>query len=148
MHQAHEHHHDHSHSHDDNIQTLTHTHDGHTHTHALPDDTRITWRSLLALGISGGLLPCPSALVVMLSAITMNRIGYGLLLVVAFSIGLAATLTGIGLLFLYAGRFLKRASGIRESRLVKLLPVLSALVITLVGVAICYQALVTNGFKL
>ena len=84
----------------------------------------------------------------MLSAITMNRIGYGLLLVIAFSIGLAATLTGIGLLFLYAGRFLKRASGIRESRLVKILPVLSALVITLVGVAICYQALITNGFKL
>ena len=151
----HEHHHNHPHSHEDQLSTqpsalntLTHTHDGHTHSHALPDDTRITWRSLLALGISGGLLPCPSALVVMLSAISLHRVGYGLILVIAFSLGLAATLTGIGLLFMYAGRLLKRPSGLRENRLVKLLPVLSALVITLAGAAICYQAIMTNGFKL
>src|SRR5205085_11155238 len=97
---AHEHEHEseHTHSHD---HTHEHTHDGHTHTHLPPgaDGRRVTWRSLLALGISGGLLPCPSALVVLLSAISLHRVGYGLLLVVAFSFGLACTLTGVGLLF-------------------------------------------------
>ena len=84
----------------------------------------------------------------MLSAISLHRVGYGLLLVITFSMGLAATLTTVGLLFLYAGKLLKRPASVRESRLVKLLPVLSALVITLAGVAICYQAIVTNGLKL
>ncbi|HEY0426463.1 MAG TPA: hypothetical protein VGC76_01530, partial [Pyrinomonadaceae bacterium] len=64
----------HSHHHDD----FTHTHDGHTHSHLPPKE--ISWKSLLALGISGGLLPCPSALVLMLSAISLGRVGYGLIL--------------------------------------------------------------------
>src|SRR5205085_2999918 len=71
----HTHGHDHAHGH-----AHEHTHDGHTHTHLPPgaDGRRVTWRSLLALGISGGLLPCPSALVVLLSAISLHRVGYGL----------------------------------------------------------------------
>jgi ABC-type nickel/cobalt efflux system permease component RcnA len=99
----------------------------------------VTWRSLLALGISGGLLPCPSALIVLLSAISLHRVGYGLVLVVAFSVGLAATLTAVGLAFVYAGRLMKRPS--RSTRLVRLLPVCSAFVIMCVGAAILYQAL-------
>jgi len=63
---------------------------------------------MLALGISGGILPCPSALVVMLGAIAVHRVAFGLLLVVAFSVGLAATLTGVGLLVVYARRFVDR----------------------------------------
>jgi nickel/cobalt exporter len=54
---------------------------------------------LLALGISGGLLPRPSALVLMLSAISPERVGYGLLLTLIFSLGLATTLTAVGLIF-------------------------------------------------
>ena len=120
---------------------FTHTHDGHTHTHMPPgtDGTAITWKSLLALGISGGLLPCPSALVVLLSAIALNRVGFGLLLVVTFSLGLATTLTVVGLLFLYAGRLLNRP--MRESKWLHLLPVVSAMVIACLGAALCYQAL-------
>jgi ABC-type nickel/cobalt efflux system permease component RcnA len=68
----------------------------------------VTWRSLLALGVSGGLLPCPSALVVLLSAIALGRIGFGMLLVVAFSLGLAGVLTGFGILLVYAGRIFER----------------------------------------
>jgi ABC-type nickel/cobalt efflux system permease component RcnA len=105
----------------------------------------VTWRSLLALGISGGLLPCPSALVVLLSAISLHRVGYGLLLVIAFSIGLAATLTAVGLAFLYAGRFMKRAVG--SNRLIRLLPAASALFITCVGATICYEALSSAGIS-
>ena len=63
---------------------------------------------MLALGISGGILPCPSALVVMLGAIAVHRVAFGLVLVVAFSLGLAATLTGVGVLVVYARRFVDR----------------------------------------
>jgi ABC-type nickel/cobalt efflux system permease component RcnA len=128
-----------------------HSHGGHTHTHLPPgaDGGKVTWRSLLALGISGGLLPCPSALVVLLSAISLHRVGYGLLLVIAFSLGLACTLTCIGLAFVYAGRLMKsRASSITGGRLARVVPALSALVIACLGAAICYEALVNAGFDL
>ena len=62
----------------------------------------------VALGISGGLLPCPSALIVMLGAIALNRVAFGIVLVVAFSIGLAATLTAIGLVLISSGRLVER----------------------------------------
>src|SRR5262249_57690244 len=66
-HHGHDHHHDHDHHHHDGESTLVHSLVGPHHTHIPPgaDGTSVTWRSLLALGISGGLLPCPSALVVM-----------------------------------------------------------------------------------
>lgn len=151
----HSHHHDHAHTHDqDPVHNhdhlpLVHSHGGSTHSHMPPgaDGSRVTWKSLLALGISGGLLPCPSALVVLLSAISFNRVGYGLLLVLAFSLGLAATLTAVGLLFLYAGRLLKRPVSGSGNRIIQLLPVASALVIILAGLAICYEALRQAGLN-
>ena len=127
-------HHDHDHLHDG----LTHTHGGSTHTHLPPED--ITWKSLLGLGISGGLLPCPSALVLMLSAISLNRVGYGLVLTLVFSIGLAATLTAVGIAFLYAGKAFG-GSSLAQNRIFKALPVFSAFVITCVGAVICYTSL-------
>ncbi len=136
----HEHHHhdDHDgeieHSHDG----LTHTHGGVEHSHAPPE--KLSWSSLLALGISGGLLPCPSALVLMLSAISLGRIGYGLVLTIAFSFGLAATLTAIGLAFLYIGKAFG-GTALSNSKLVKALPVFSAFVVASVGAVICYNAL-------
>ena len=117
---------------------VTHTHGGSTHTHLPPKN--VSWKSLLALGISGGLLPCPSALVLMLSAISIGRIGYGLVLTVAFSFGLAATLTAVGLAFLYVGKAFG-GSRLSENRLVKLLPVFSAFIITCVGAVICYNSI-------
>jgi nickel/cobalt exporter len=151
------HHHEHvheghahdGHTHQHHVDTsLVHSHGGRAHSHLPPgaDGGRVTWRNLLALGISGGLLPCPSALVVLLSAISLHRVGYGMALVLAFSVGLAATLTGIGLAFVYAGRLIK--GPIRESRIVRVLPALSALVIACVGAAICYEALAQSGVHL
>ncbi|MDQ3011253.1 MAG: sulfite exporter TauE/SafE family protein, partial [Acidobacteriota bacterium] len=132
---THKHDHDHTHdsAHGHTHDGQAHSHDGHTHSHGgrahshLPpgaDGGAITWRSLLALGISGGLLPCPSALVVMLSAISLHRVGYGLVLIIAFSLGLASVLTGIGLAFIYARRFIKLPNG--AGGLVRALPVVSA----------------------
>lgn len=117
---------------------LTHTHGGSTHTHLPPEN--ISWKSLLTLGISGGLLPCPSALVLMLAAISGGRVGYGLILTIAFSFGLAATLTGIGLVFLYVGKAFG-GSKLAGNRFFKMLPVFSAFVIACVGAVICYNSL-------
>jgi ABC-type nickel/cobalt efflux system permease component RcnA len=140
---SHDHHdHDHGdHHHHHGWFDAGHEHGPHTHTHEMPE--RVTWRSLLALGVSGGLIPCPSALVVLLSAIALHRVGFGLLLIVAFSAGLAAVLTGIGLLLVYAGRLFARLP--TQSRLMRLLPVLSALLVTFVGAAITLQALSEAG---
>ncbi len=123
-----------------------HTHGGSTHSHLPPgaDDTPVTARSLLALGISGGLLPCPSALVVLLSAIALHRVGYGLLLVIAFSVGLAGALTAVGLAFVVAGRLLGGSA--RLGRLSRILPVASAAVIAALGAAICWTAVADAGF--
>lgn len=149
-----DHHHDHVH-HDEHDDTYTdeqgvvyHRHgSGSWHTHDVPgaDGTPVTWRSLLALGISGGLLPCPSALVVMLGAIALNRVTFGLVLIVAFSLGLASVLTGIGLVIVYASRFTERlVERLPQSgRLLQALPMVSALFITVVGVGITVQALVS-----
>jgi ABC-type nickel/cobalt efflux system permease component RcnA len=130
----HDHAHDHHHGHD-------HNHDHADHSH-LPPET-ITWRNLLALGISGGLLPCPSALVVLLGAIALNKIGFGLVLVLAFSLGLAGALTAIGMVFIYAGKLFQRfpASG----KVISFLPVLSALFVSVIGGAIVYKALQEVG---
>ncbi|MDQ3132085.1 MAG: sulfite exporter TauE/SafE family protein [Acidobacteriota bacterium] len=132
--QKHQNHSPDEHSHDN----FTHTHDGNTHTHLPPEN--ISWKSLLALGISGGLLPCPSALVLMLSAISLNRVGYGIVLTLVFSFGLAATLTAVGLLFLYVGKAFGN-SGLAENRILKTLPVFSALIIACLGAVICYNSL-------
>jgi len=132
----HSHGHGHRHSHDGAVM---HSHGGSMHSHALP--THVTWKSLLALGVSGGLIPCPSAMVLLLAAVALNKAAYGLLLVVAFSIGLAVTLTLVGLAFLYArSRFPKVNS---SSRWPILLPVASAAAIAVVGVVLCFGALQT-----
>ena len=140
--------HSHSHDHAEIDPTKPHSHGGREHSHLPPggDGSPVTWKSLLALGISGGILPCPSALVVLLAAISLHRVGYGLLLVVAFSIGLAGVLTAVGLLFVCAKRLLKSSGTF--SRLSKVLPVASAFVITCAGLLICHAALSQAGINL
>ena len=81
----------------------------------------------------------------LLAAISLHRVGYGLLLVIAFSFGLAGALTGVGLAFVYAGRLFKPRKNL--SGLTRVLPVLSALVITIAGGAICYGALTQAGWN-
>jgi nickel/cobalt exporter len=90
------------------------------------------------MGASAGLIPCPSALVVLLSALSQQRIGLGLVLIVAFSAGLAATLTGLGLAVVYAGRLTSRLS--LSGRLVRALPAVSTVVILGVGVLLTANA--------
>jgi ABC-type nickel/cobalt efflux system permease component RcnA len=137
-HDGHHHHgHEHGHSHEHGHPH----HDGHDHGHAHTHESKdsLGWRSLLAVGVSGGLLPCPSALVVLLAAISLHRVAFGLLLIVAFSLGLAATITGIGLVAVYAKRLFRRTSF--EGPFVRALPALSALVILVAGVVMTARAL-------
>ena len=128
-------HHHHDHDHD-------HGHD-HGHTHLPPAGEPLSMRSLVALGVSGGLLPCPSALVVMLGAIAVGRVAFGLLLIVAFSAGLAAVLTGVGLALVYARDLFDRLPV--DGRFGRYVPVASALVISAAGLAIVAQALAQIG---
>jgi ABC-type nickel/cobalt efflux system permease component RcnA len=100
-------------------------------------------RSLLALGVSGGLLPCPSALVVLLGAIALNKIGFGLILVLAFSLGLAGALTAIGMMFIYAGKIFQRFPS--SGKVVNLLPAFSALFVSMIGIGIMVKALEEIG---
>jgi nickel/cobalt transporter (NicO) family protein len=116
-----------------------HTHHHHSHAPGPGPGTGPSRRSLVAVGISGGLLPCPSALVVLLAAISLHRVAFGMLLIVAFSAGLALSITGIGLVAVYAKQIFKRASF--EGRLVRLLPAASALVILAAGLAMTVRAL-------
>src|SRR5215204_4325069 len=128
---------EHSHAHN------THSHDSYTHAHLPADDSRMTWRGLMALGVSGGLVPCPAALVLLLGAVSLDRLGFGMVLVLAFSAGLAVVLTGIGLLMIYARKLFERFSF--ETRVPRLLPVVSASIITLAGVGIALGALHQTG---
>jgi ABC-type nickel/cobalt efflux system permease component RcnA len=136
--QRHHHHHHHDHGHHHHHEH----HHGHSHLPPGADGSPITTRSMLALGVSGGILPCPSALVVMLGAIALHRTAFGLALVVAFSLGLALTLTTIGVLVVYAGRLMQRVPD-RGGRVVRWIPVFSAAVITLLGVGLTIRALDT-----
>ena len=135
---THDHHHDHAHDHE---VEHPHTHDHHTHHHQHPPST-VSLRELLALGVTGGIVPCPAALVVLLSALSLNRVGFGLLLIVAFSIGLAAVLIAIGILMVYAHRLMARFQG-DGVLITRWLPLTSAAAMTGFGMAIAVQALVS-----
>jgi nickel/cobalt transporter (NicO) family protein len=113
-----------------------HSHDHHHHHHHPHDGVRT--RSLVAMGASAGLIPCPSALVVLLGAIAQHEIGLGLVLIVAFSAGLAATLTGLGLLVVHARALASRIGS--AGRAVAVLPALSAVAIVMVGFVLTAQA--------
>jgi nickel/cobalt transporter (NicO) family protein len=124
----------HGHAH----QHHAHEH-GHHHHHHHDHDDGLTSKGILGVGVAAGLLPCPSALVVLLSAIALHRVGLGLALIVAFSVGLAATITGIGLVAVYARRAFSRLS--LDGPIVRALPSVSAALILAVGVAITVRAL-------
>jgi nickel/cobalt transporter (NicO) family protein len=159
-HGHHDHHDDHDHGHDDHhdhgyghghghhdvapVVAAAHSHGGRMHTHA-PIDPSLGWHNLITVGFAGGLVPSPSALVVLLGAIALGRTWFGLLLVVAYGIGMAATLTGVGLLLVRARKLFDRRllSGRRTATIARLstvLPLISAVVIFGAGLALIARA--------
>ena len=116
-------------------------HHGHDHSHEIPD--KVTLGSLLTLGISGGIVPCTGALVILLLAVALHRVAFGLLLLVAFSVGLAAVLIAIGVLIVKARPLVERFSG--DGRWIQRLPIASAVVIIVVGFVITLRTLMHSG---
>ena len=117
-----------------------HGHEHHHHHHHDGDhEAGPSFRSLFAVGVSGGLLPCPSALVVLLAAISLHRVAFGLILIVAFSLGLALSITSVGLIAVAAKRVFARARF--DGLLIRSLPAVSAAVILLAGVVMTVHAL-------
>ena len=140
--------HDHSddHSHDDDHghsydHGHTHSHGGRTHSHVPPERTGF-W-GLLSLGISGGIVPCVDALIGLLFAISLNKLTWGLIILCAFSLGLAAVLVAIGILMVMAKPLIQRFTG--EGIWLQRLPIFSAAVVILLGAILIFKALNTVG---
>jgi nickel/cobalt exporter len=107
----------------------------HAHSHAPPE---LGWKGLVGMGAAAGLIPCPSALVVLLAAISQHEVALGLLLITAFSLGLAATLTGLGLVVVSARNWIP--SRLAAGRLAAVLPAASAVLIVGVGCVLTARA--------
>jgi ABC-type nickel/cobalt efflux system permease component RcnA len=107
-----------------------------------PAERALSLRELCLLGITGGIVPCPAALVVLLSAFSLHRIGFGLFLITAFSLGLAAVLVVVGLTMVYTKRFVAahvQTGGSPRSPL-QFLPLLSSAFMVLIGLGIAVSA--------
>jgi len=116
-----------------------HPHDGgkeHSHSHPHAPVSR---SGLFSLGVSGGIVPCPEAMVVLMISISLRRIGLGLAILVSFSIGLAAVLIAIGIAMVLAAPVVSRFTG--ERAWMRALPVASAVVVTALGVVLMVQSL-------
>ena len=142
---AHGHGHDHGHEHG-HAHPHGHTHaeeHGHPHPHSpAPADTTISWRGLLALGLSGGLVPSASALILLLGSIAAGRVAYGLVLVLGFGLGMAVVLAGIGLLIVNARRLIERRPSVaRLRRIAAPIQLATASLVVILGIVLTSQAL-------
>ena len=139
-----DHHGDHDHSHEGHHHGgHDHSHGEHHHGHSHEIPGKVTLGSLLTLGITGGIVPCTGALVILLLAVALQRIAFGLVLLVAFSVGLAAVLIAIGILIVKARPLVERFSG--DGKWIQRLPAVSAMVIIAVGLVITVKTLTGTG---
>lgn len=137
-------HHEHSHD-DDPGHGHTHSHgSGHTHSH-VPSERTGFW-GLLSLGISGGIVPCVDALIGLLFAISLNKLTWGLIILCAFSLGLAAVLVAIGIFMVLAKPLIERFTG--EGIWLQRLPIISAAVVIVLGAVLVFKALNDVGIQI
>jgi len=143
-------HDDHGHGHehtptdvhaDDHDHGLVHSHGGLTHSHVPAPGSTITWRSLFALGLAGGLIPSTSALLILLGSIAAGRPAFGFVLVVAFGLGMAAVMSGVGLVMVAARQRLDRLpSGGDLGRIRETVPLIAAVLVFAFGLVLTVQA--------
>jgi nickel/cobalt exporter len=141
---AHEHDHDHAHEHehDHDAPAGMHSHGGVAHSHVPPAGTTITWRGLFALGLAGGLIPSTSALLILLGSIAAGRPAFGFVLVVAFGLGMAVVMGGIGLaLVLARGRLDRFDAGSPLGRVRGYVPLAAACLVLALGLYLTVQAI-------
>ncbi|MBD1912820.1 sulfite exporter TauE/SafE family protein [Leptolyngbya sp. FACHB-16] len=131
---GHDHSHNHEHHHNHHDHAHGHHHDGHSHSHSHESQP-----NLVALGIAGGLVPCPSALVLLLSAIALHQTAYGMALVTAFSLGLTGVLVAVGISVVYSRRWFDQLPV--NSSILRYLPIASAVMIMAIGAILTAQAI-------
>lgn len=123
----------------DHLHTLSHSHHPHSHSHEaehhVHEEMEISWKNLLPLGISGGIVPCVDALAILVVAVSLGKIVFGLILLVVFSVGLASALIIGGIIVVYAkNKALKRVSALEKYE--KYSSIVSAGIVTILGIAI------------
>ena len=143
-HDGHEHAHPHADEHAHEPAPLApgeHSHGGVRHSHVPPAGSALTWRGLFVLGLAGGLIPSTSALLILLGSIAAGRPAFGLILVVAFGIGMAAVMTGVGLAMIFARTRLDRMPS-RSSlgRLAAIAPLVASVAVLSLGLVLTWQA--------
>jgi ABC-type nickel/cobalt efflux system permease component RcnA len=135
----------HTHDHDepahDDAPAGTHSHGGISHSHLPAEGSTITWRSLFVLGLAGGLIPSTSALLILLGSIAAGRAGFGFVLVVAFGLGMALVMGGIGVaLVLARGRVDRMAPSSPLGRVSGFIPLAAAVLVFGLGLYLTVQA--------
>ncbi len=142
----HEHGHDHGHDHDDTSAAGEHSHGGVRHSHLPAAGSTISWRSLFVLGLAGGLIPSTSALLILLGSIATGRSAFGFVLVVAFGLGMALVMGGIGLVLVVArGRMDRLDTNSALGRATAYVPIVAATVVFGFGLYLTFQAISGNA---
>lgn len=157
---AHGHANPHSHAHphgghDDATHAHPHPHEGaadheddleHARSHAIPGSAPLTFGATVLAAMSGGIAPCPAALVVLLAAVALNQVAYGIFVIVAFSVGLAVTLTGLGIAVVRGATWLQARP--QFAKVVVYGPLISAIVISSIGAVMVGQGFAQRGATL
>jgi ABC-type nickel/cobalt efflux system permease component RcnA len=147
--------HDHDHDHDHgtalaraheqpHASTGMHSHGfGGAHAHVAPAAGMVGWRTLFALGLSGGLVPSTNALLILVATVATGRPAYGLVLVAAFGLGMAAVLVGLGIALVVAGDRLGVIGSARPglARVLQVAPLGGAAAVLVLGLYLTWQAL-------
>jgi nickel/cobalt exporter len=144
VHASHGHDHDHDREHG-HAHGHSHDHDDleHARAHAIPGSAPLTFGGTVWAAMSGGVAPCPAALVVLLAAVALNQVAYGIFVIVAFSFGLAATLTGLGIAVVRGASWLQGRP--QFERFVTYGPLVSATFISLIGAVMVGQGFAERG---
>ncbi len=130
-------------------EVLQHSHH-HLHKHDeinQKSDKKIRLWDLFTLGIAGGIIPCPDAIVILLIGVAMNRILYGIIIILAFGLGLAVVLITIGILVISTRSFIQKFTG-RDNLILYRLPMVSAIIIIIIGLMLGIQTLIGSGVLL
>jgi ABC-type nickel/cobalt efflux system permease component RcnA len=130
----HDHEHDHAHEHE-------HDHGGGSHSHVPPAGATLTWRGLFALGLTGGLVPSASALVLLLGSIVAGRAALGLVLVVVFGLGMASVMSAVGLAMVFArGRLDRIPHSSRFGSIATAIPLVASIAVIGIGLVLTWSA--------
>jgi ABC-type nickel/cobalt efflux system permease component RcnA len=137
----HEHTHDHDHEHAGAPDQAaahdhgpSHSHGGTSHSYVPPPGSPLSWRSLFAMGLAGGLIPSTSALLILLGSIAAGRPVFGFVLVVAFGLGMAAVMSVLGLGIVFARDRLDRLRGLGLGRIPDVVPLVAAVLVFGLGI--------------